>query len=122
MVRIDDLIRATIELGCARVRLGSKAAGTTLPSNELSHDQAARLVERIAYAIPRVAVRLPWRADCLVQARAAERWLASVGIASDLHFGVHRVKQPVFEAHAWLTVGSRIVTGGDISSYVPLER
>ena len=61
-------------------------------------------------------------ADCLIQARSAEHWLASAGIASKLHFGVPKTKQPVLEAHAWLTVGDRIVTGGDISGYVPLER
>ena len=81
-----------------------------------------RLVERVAYVVPRVAARLPWRADCLIQARAAEHWLATAGIASELHFGVAKIKQPTFEAHAWLTVGDRIVTGGDISGYVPLER
>lgn len=121
MVRIDDLIRAGIELCIARFRSPPSFGLQASRSGTLSID-SQRMVERIAYVIPRVAARLPWSVDCLIQARAAGRWLASAGIASDLHFGVHKVKQPVFEAHAWLTVGEKIVTGGDISGYIPLER
>ena len=95
--------------------------GAAVSLDELSPEEE-RLIERIAYVIPRVAARLPWRTDCLVQAIAAKRWLARSGIVSRLHFGVPREKQPEFEAHAWLTVGERIVTGGDIDVYVPLAR
>ena len=121
MVRIDDVVRAAFELGIARLRSQPSVGREAVRSGTLSTDEE-RTVERVAYLIPRVAARLPWRADCLIQARAAGRWLASAGIASDLHFGVPKVKQPVFEAHAWLTVGDRIVTGGDVSGYVPLKR
>ena len=121
MVRIGDALRAGVELWLARVRAERSVAHEAARSTNLTANDEA-LVERVAYVIPRVAARLPWRADCLIQARAAEHWLATAGIASDLHFGVPKVKQPVFEAHAWLTVGDRIVTGGDISGYVPLER
>ena len=121
MVRIDDLIRATIELGIARVRLGAPPDGAEVPLSRVSPEQEA-LIERVAGIIPRVAARLPWRADCLVQATAAKRWLNASGIAATIHYGVPRTKQPDFEAHAWLTAGTHIVTGGDISGYIPLER
>lgn len=88
----------------------------------LLDDQQAALVDRVAYVIPRVAARLPWRADCLVQALAAERWLARAGIATMLTLGVPRAKRPEFEAHAWLSAGDRIVTGGDVRGYVPLVK
>ena len=120
MVRIGDLIRAAAELGFSRVRLGENADRAKVSLNPLSPEQDA-LVERVAHVIPLVAARVPWRADCLVQATAAKRWLSASGIASTIHFGVPKEKQPAFEAHAWLTVGTRIVTGGDISGYVPLE-
>lgn len=120
MVRIDDLIRAAIELGIARVRLGTMPDGATVSGTALSPVEDA-LVGRIAYVIPRVAARVPWRADCLVQAMAAKKWLASRGIESLIHFGVPKEKPSAFEAHAWLTVGTTIVTGGDISGYVPLK-
>ena len=119
-----DVHRAALELGLARLRLaGHRPALTpeTAPPPSLSLSQAA-LVDRVAFIIPRVAARVPWRADCLVQALAAERWLASAGIATRLTLGVPRDKRPDFEAHAWLTAGDRIVTGGDVSGYVPLVK
>ena len=120
MVRIGDLVRATLELGYARARLGAMPDSAAVPLNMLSPEQEG-LVARVAHVIPRVAVRLPWRADCLVQATAAQRWLRASGIGSTIHFGVPKEKQAEFEAHAWLTVGTRIVTGGDISGYIPLS-
>ena len=120
MIRFDDVIRAALELGIARARIGIEAdkakASTKLSARE------DRIVERITYAVPRVAARVPWRADCLVQAMAAKRWLSARGIGSTIHYGVPRQKGERFEAHAWLTVGERLVTGGDISGFVPLKR
>ena len=115
LLLVADLVRAAVELAVARVRKADRAA--------VAFDGgSAHLVERVAYAIPRVAARLPWRADCLVQAMAARRWLSAHGIASTIHYGVPRHKAERFEAHAWLTAGDRLVTGGDISGFVPLER
>lgn len=123
-----DLARAGLELGIARLRLGSRHARAMIaasvaptPVAPLDSRQSAH-VDRVAFAIPRVAARLPWRADCLVQALAAERWLRSQGIIATLHFGVPRNGIAKFEAHAWLKAGDQIVTGGDIASYVALEQ
>lgn len=77
------------------------------------------LVERVAYAVPIMGLRVPWRADCVVQALAARRWLARGGIGSNVHVGVRNDAQG-FQAHAWLQVGKRVVTGGDISAYAEL--
>lgn len=123
---VRDMASAGIELAIARLRLNSHRAQALIaapagPATKLTSRQSA-LVERVAYVIPRVAARLPWRADCMVQAIAAERWLGRHGIATTLTLGVPRDRPAVFEAHAWLSAGSRIVTGGDISGYVPLVR
>ena len=125
-LRIVDVTRAAVELAVARLhhrghQLEALIDRNPAPAEALSRADAS-LADRIAFVIPRVAARVPWRADCLVQALAAERWLASAGIASRLTLGVPRDKRPDFEAHAWLTAGNRIVTGGDISGYVPLAR
>lgn len=121
-----DLVRAALELAIARIRLGSSDARALAASQagQLPGLDALQigLVERVAFAIPRVAARLPCRADCLVQALAAERWLRRNGVATMLNLGVPRDKPADFEAHAWLTAGDRIVTGGDVSGYVPLVR
>jgi hypothetical protein len=70
-----DLARASLELALARRLLGARTANELLrnaqgdrpsvSSDSLSDDQC-RFVTRVAYAVPRVAVRVPWRADCLV--------------------------------------------------------
>jgi len=121
-----DIASAGIELAIARLRLksGHQQALTDspgVPTATLNPGQAA-LVERVAFVIPRVAARLPWRADCLVQALAARRWLGRHGVATTLTCGVPRDKPADFEAHAWLTAGTRIVTGGEIRGYVPFTR
>jgi hypothetical protein len=108
------------------LRLHSRHAGTLAaisppPTPPFDESQYA-LIERVAFVIPRVAARLPWRADCLVQALAAEHWLKRAGILTTLTLGVPKDKSTTFEAHAWLSAGDRIVTGGDISGYVPLAR
>jgi hypothetical protein len=84
----------------------------------LSPQQIA-LIERVSYAVPVMGSRVPWRSDCLIQALAARRWLARASISSDVCIGV-RKNEEGFQAHAWLKVGERIVTGGDTSSYAEL--
>lgn len=119
--------QAVLELALARVRLGAdhsghlrgaKAARRASPA-PLTSDQA-RLVDKVAFAIPRAAERVPWRADCLVQALAGERWLRRHGIAAQVVIGVSRHAAAPLDAHAWLEAGGRVVTGGDIAAYVAL--
>lgn len=121
--------RAVVELALANRKLGSRTAREQLsgpprcdeagPGSALS-DEQARLVERVAYLIPRIAARVPWRSDCLVQALAAQRWLAGSKIASDIWIGVRKPDPGQFDAHAWLKAGGRVVTGGDVSGFTPL--
>ena len=123
-----DLVHATIELAVARVRLRSRQARDLLgssetasrPSPQILDRSLVELVERVAFAIPRAGRRLPWRADCLVQALAAQRWLGRHGVDTQIIVGVPKPMPSDFEAHAWLKAGGRVVTGGDISGYVPL--
>ena len=124
-----DCVRATIELALANRRLGSRSAqelltpqaanGKAAAPAALSDGQAA-LVARVAFAVPRVGAYLPWRSDCLVQALAAQRWLASKAVKSEICIGVRKPADLEFEAHAWLEAGGTVVTGGDISGYTPL--
>lgn len=88
-------------------------------SESLSRAQDA-LTRNVAYIIPRVAARLPWRADCLIQALAAQRWLGRHGVASYITIGTGLDKDAQFRAHAWLNVGDLVITGGEISAYTPL--
>ncbi len=119
--------RALIELAVARFRLGGdhsrhlRCSSDTPPAPMLTREQAL-IVDQVAFAIPRVADRLPWRADCLVQALAGERWLRRRGIAAQLFIGVRADGPAPLDAHAWLKAGDRIVTGGDITAFSPLNR
>lgn len=120
------LIRAVWELALARRALGRQSARALLAraQDPLVRVRApdAALPARVAWAIPRVAARLPWRTDCLVQAMAARRWLARAGIATELWIGSRTDQIPGFEAHAWLCLDGAAITGGDITGFVPLIR
>ena len=117
-------------LASARYRLGTWSAADVMkaapdvfrnaPTNTPKGSNLA-LVRRAAFAIPRVAARVPWRSDCLAQAVAGQRWLASLGIESTLSIGVRKTVEHGFEAHAWLKVGEESVTGGDVSTFSVLS-
>lgn len=122
-----DLARATLELAVASRQLVAHSASDLISRAREVRPAAAsvplsphqrQMIARVALAIPRMGGRVPWRADCLVQALAARHWLARYGIASALCIGIRNEAE--FEAHAWLKVGQDVVTGGDISSFAPL--
>lgn len=75
------------------------------------------LADRVGFVIARLAKRLPWRSDCLIQAIAAQDWLARHHMASEIRIGVERPESGPFAAHAWLVRHERIITGGDIGRY-----
>ena len=115
-----DLIRAALELALARLELvGSKPETWVAALPRGSPRNAPEIVDRVAFAIPRAAARVPWRATCLVQALAAKRWLNRMGIASHLKLGARQGKDRSLDAHAWLEIGGRIVVGGDSADYQP---
>lgn len=121
-----DIVRTIGELALARVYhlitpirrlpLGKNTRPTAAEPTELSADQHD-LLRRVTYVLPRMARRVPWRSDCLVQALAARRWLASVGIQGKIRLGARGGAQAGFEAHAWFTVGDAVVTGWDIEGF-----
>lgn len=124
-----DLLRASVELAIARQKLGARTArdlmeatreGNAACSAAPPREEQLRLIRRVAFAVPRVGPRLPWRADCLVQALAAQRWLRQNGISTDLYIGVRNENPVGFEAHAWLMFDDTVITGGDVEGYSPL--
>ena len=75
---------------------------------------------RISYVIPRLSDRLPWRSDCLIQAIAAQNWLLSLSLDSEIQIGVEMPQDGDFGAHAWLLHKGIVITGGDIDQYEPI--
>jgi hypothetical protein len=116
---LSRLIRARIAF--ARLEaLDIPARNAAVAAAERAGHADELLAQRIGFIIPRVAKRLPWRSDCLVQAIAAQDWLAANGMASELRIGVERPEDGPFGDHAWLIRGEQIVTGGDILHYTLL--
>jgi hypothetical protein len=86
----------------------------------VSDSETAESCARIGFIVPRAALRLPWRADCLVQALAGQAMLLRRGIASTIAVGAAKHPDNSLEAHAWLLCGSEVILGGDISRFEPL--
>lgn len=124
-----DLARAVYELGAARIavarvepaRLGVLERAVDGSDTCLAPVQQ-RLVDRVAYAVNVMSLRVPWRSDCLIRAVAARRWLSAGGVASRIAIGARHDADGAFLAHAWLMVGDRLVTGGDVSPYEEFVR
>lgn len=121
------VIEALVALAYARAILHR-----TRPDNVLARNRAAQQIvsrkgpdpdqssAQIAFVVPRLARRLPWRADCLVQALAGQVMLSRRGLASEILVGTAKHPDGTFEAHAWLTCGGLVVLGGDVVRFVPL--
>ena len=74
---------------------------------------------RVSWAISAVAARVPWRADCLLRAMAADRWLRRCGERPQFFLGVAKDGE-AFSAHAWLRCHGATVTGGDGAEYTEI--
>ena len=115
------LMKASIELLAARIRLSTVADKTILrelqdQSSVLPDQQmgcsAAVDVERVSWAITVAARHVPWRSDCLLQVMAADRWLRQHDLYADFYLGVAKDPQEGLAAHAWLRYGDLTITGG----------
>jgi hypothetical protein len=93
------------------------AAGAAAPARDAAIAAGCTAVTR---AIPPIAARVPWRADCLVQALAGQQMLRRRGIASEIVVGIAKHPDGTFESHAWLTRGGDIILGGDVSRFETL--
>ena len=75
-----------------------------------------------SWALAVASRHVPWRADCLIQAMAAHRWLKRHGLVSEFYVGVAKQNGGALIAHAWLKVGDLNVTGGSVSQYSIIAR
>ena len=114
---LGELVRARIvfaKLAAREIPKRNRAAIQRADGN--AEVESGKLV-RIAYVLPRLSDRLPWRSDCLIQAIAAQNWLSSLGAAGEIQIGVERPEGGQFGAHAWLIYAGQVITGGDIERY-----
>jgi transglutaminase-like putative cysteine protease len=71
-----------------------------------------RTAEEVGWAVGVLARRVPWDGRCLAQALAATGMLRRRGLEGTVSFGACRSESAGFDAHAWLRLGSCVVTGG----------
>lgn len=65
---------------------------------------------RVRWAVESAARNLPWKPMCLPQAVGAQWMLRRRRIPSTLYLGINPADG--YDAHAWVRVGTLIVTGG----------
>jgi Transglutaminase-like superfamily len=88
------------------------------PSDQLDRPELTR---RIGRAVLTASRHVPWQAACLPQALTAKLMLSRRGQGSVFHLGAKLDEHGALAAHAWLTCGSEIVTGGaGLPGYTPL--
>jgi len=85
--------------------LGAESPATAAP-------EEIRSAEEVGWAVGVLARRVPWDGRCLAQALAATGMLRRRGLEGTISFGVRRGESAGFDAHAWLRLGSCVVTGG----------
>jgi hypothetical protein len=91
----------------------SDATCTTSPKR----DGYSLSVSTVGWAIGVAACHVPWRADCLIEAMAAHRWLCDYGYRTSFALGVLGEEEGM-RAHAWLECeGIRVTGGGSTSQY-----
>jgi hypothetical protein len=71
-----------------------------------------RMAQEVSWAVGVLARRVPWDGRCLAQALAAMGMLRRRGLEGTVSFGVCQGESAGFDAHAWLRLGSCVVTGG----------
>ena len=74
--------------------------------------EEARAAEAVGWAVTTLGRRVPWDGRCMAQALAATHMLRRRGLEGTVSFGACEGESNGFAAHAWLRVGSSIVTGG----------
>jgi hypothetical protein len=71
-----------------------------------------RTAQEVGWAVGAVARRVPWDGRCFAQALAATWMLRRRGLEGTVSFGASQGSSAGFDAHAWLRLGSCMVTGG----------
>lgn len=97
-------------------RLGTAREET--PQTTITTHQTS--IERVRWAIHRIAPLLPGETVCFPRALAGAQMLRMRGIPSTLYLGVS-LKNEEMKAHAWVRSGSIIVTGKrEMPYYTPV--
>jgi hypothetical protein len=116
------LVEATLALAWAGVqlrlhpfaRVATRLGRHMAESPPAEDDRTLKQAESIRWAVETAARVLPWKPVCLPQALAGTAMLRRRRIASTLYLGVDPGRG--LDAHAWVRVGTLIVTGGPLET------
>ena len=67
----------------------------------------------VAKVIDGLENRTPWKNTCLVKALATRRMLRKRKLNHKIHFGVAKKLNSKLKAHAWLSIGTNNILGGE---------
>lgn len=86
-------------------------------SAETASAEDIQTAKEIGWAVGVLGRRVPWDGRCLAQALAATGMLRRRGLEGTVSFGVRQGESAGFDAHAWLRLGTCVVTGGPEHQY-----
>lgn len=107
-VRIMVLVLPFKRLASILGEQNGKADSNDANASEINFEY----VDTVTRQIRNVSHYVPWTSNCLVQATVGKILLRKKSIGCTVSFGVKKGDNKM-EAHAWLTVGNRIVLGGE---------
>lgn len=121
-IAVFELLRARLRFAAVPTdQLLSALKGRAAASSLGAPGSGARdTLAGIAWAIAAAASRVPWRADCLVQALAADRWLRRRGFEPEFFLGVTKGDCGELRAHAWICCEGVTVTAAGDDAFIPL--
>lgn len=97
--------------------------GQTIDSEAGEREGAADFARRVRWAVSAIARHSAVEFVCFPQALAGYTMLRWRKVPSTLVYGVARSPEGELHAHTWLTVGDRIVLGGEVAGeFTPIER
>lgn len=111
---------AFYELLIARLKVSILKSEQYLPSQKSKKEARSspvtfEKIDAISTVINGLSIRTPWRSTCLVKVMATHKMLLKRHVQHILHFGVQKNSSIEIKAHAWLSVGSKIIVGGENS-------
>ena len=86
--------------------LGKEKCETSYKSRKEDYKESKR-ISKLVYKVNEI---VPWESKCLVTALVIKQLLKEKKIESTIYLGVYKNKNSM-EAHAWLRVGSHIISG-----------
>lgn len=72
-------------------------------------------IDRLVWAVTAARRRSWLRAVCIESALALRSMLRRRGVGSTLHYGIRNDEAEGLKAHVWLSLGGKIVIGGETS-------